>query len=95
MLLGDRREEAQHRSEGDQDIDRRRSRVGGVGVEGAVANVDRSSKALLDPLLKTLTAVVSPHLAGLTGEMLECCLVKIAEKGRRLRAGEAMVHRVV
>ena len=67
----------------------------GVGVEGAVANVDRSSKALLDPLLNTPTAVVTPHLAWLTGEMFERGLVNIAKKGRRLRTDEALLHRVV
>jgi enolase len=63
---------------------------GGYGVEGAVANVDRSSKALLDPLLKLPNAVVTPHLAWLTGETLERSLVVSAEKCRRLRVGEAL-----
>ena len=39
--------------------------------------------------------VVTPHLAWLTTETLERSLVVIAENCRRLRTGEALLHRVV
>jgi phosphoglycerate dehydrogenase-like enzyme len=42
-----------------------------------------------EPLLKL------PNVASLTAETLERSLVVIAENCRRLRAGEALLHRVV
>jgi phosphoglycerate dehydrogenase-like enzyme len=48
-----------------------------------------------DPLLKLPNVVVTPHVAWLTAETLEHSLVVIAENRRRLRAGEALLHRVV
>jgi phosphoglycerate dehydrogenase-like enzyme len=48
-----------------------------------------------DPLLKLSTLVVTPHLAWLTTETLERSLSVIAENGRRLHTGEALLHRVV
>jgi phosphoglycerate dehydrogenase-like enzyme len=48
-----------------------------------------------DPLLKLPNVVVTPHVAWLTAETLERSLVVIAENCRRLRAGEALLHRVV
>jgi len=48
-----------------------------------------------DPLLKLPNVVVTPHLAWLTVETLERSLVVIAENCRRLRTGEALLHRVV
>jgi phosphoglycerate dehydrogenase-like enzyme len=48
-----------------------------------------------DPLLKLPNVVVTPHVAWLTAETLERSLVVIAENCRRLRAGVALLHRVV
>jgi phosphoglycerate dehydrogenase-like enzyme len=48
-----------------------------------------------DPLLKLPNVVVTPHVAWLTAETLERSLVVITENCRRLRAGEALLHRVV
>ena len=48
-----------------------------------------------DPLLRMPNVVVTPHLAWLTAETLERSLAVIAENVRRLRAGEALLHRVV
>jgi phosphoglycerate dehydrogenase-like enzyme len=48
-----------------------------------------------DPLLKLPNVVVTPHVAWLTAKTLERSLVVIAENCRRLRAGEALLHRVV
>jgi phosphoglycerate dehydrogenase-like enzyme len=48
-----------------------------------------------DPLLELSTLVVTPHLAWLTTETLERSLGVIAENSRRLRTGEALLHRVV
>jgi phosphoglycerate dehydrogenase-like enzyme len=48
-----------------------------------------------DPLLRQPNVVVTPHLAWLTAETLERSLAVIAENYRRLRQGEALLHRVV
>jgi phosphoglycerate dehydrogenase-like enzyme len=48
-----------------------------------------------DPLLRLPNVVVTPHLAWLTAETLERSLAVIAENCRRLRQGEALLHRVV
>lgn len=48
-----------------------------------------------DPLLRLPNVVVTPHLAWLTTETLERSLLVIAENCRRLRTGEALLHRVV
>jgi phosphoglycerate dehydrogenase-like enzyme len=48
-----------------------------------------------NPLLKLPNVIVTPHLAWLTTETLERSLAVIAENCRRLRAGEALLHRVV
>jgi phosphoglycerate dehydrogenase-like enzyme len=48
-----------------------------------------------DPLLQLPNVVVTPHLAWLTTETLERSLMVIAENCRRLRAGEALLHRVI
>jgi len=48
-----------------------------------------------DPLLALPNVVVTPHLAWLTAETLERSLVVIGENCRRLRTGEALLHRVV
>jgi phosphoglycerate dehydrogenase-like enzyme len=48
-----------------------------------------------DPLLRQPNVVVTPHLAWLTAETLERSLAVIAENCRRLRQGEALLHRVV
>ncbi|MBO0736689.1 MAG: hydroxyacid dehydrogenase [Alphaproteobacteria bacterium] len=47
-----------------------------------------------NPLLRLPNVVVTPHLAWLTAETLERSLRVIAENCRRLRAGEALLHRV-
>jgi phosphoglycerate dehydrogenase-like enzyme len=48
-----------------------------------------------DPLLRQPNVIVTPHLAWLTAETLERSLAVIAENCRRLRQGEALLHRVV
>jgi phosphoglycerate dehydrogenase-like enzyme len=48
-----------------------------------------------DPLLELSNLLVTPHLAWLTTETIERSLGVIAENGRRLRTGEALLHRVV
>jgi phosphoglycerate dehydrogenase-like enzyme len=48
-----------------------------------------------DPLLQLPNVVVTPHLAWFTTETLERSLMVIAENCRRLRAGEALLHRVI
>jgi phosphoglycerate dehydrogenase-like enzyme len=48
-----------------------------------------------DPLLRLPNVVVTPHLAWLTVETLERSLTVISENCRRLRTGDALLHRVV
>jgi phosphoglycerate dehydrogenase-like enzyme len=48
-----------------------------------------------DPLLTLPNVIVTPHLAWLTTETLERSLTVIAENCRRLRQGEALLHRVI
>jgi len=48
-----------------------------------------------DPLLTLPKVIVTPHLAWLTTETLERSLTVIAENCRRLRQGEALLHRVI
>jgi phosphoglycerate dehydrogenase-like enzyme len=48
-----------------------------------------------DPLFELSNLLVTPHLAWLTTETIERSLGVIAENGRRLRTGEALLHRVV
>jgi phosphoglycerate dehydrogenase-like enzyme len=48
-----------------------------------------------DPVLALPNVVVTPHLAWLTVETLERSLAVIAENCRRLKSGEALLHRVV
>jgi phosphoglycerate dehydrogenase-like enzyme len=48
-----------------------------------------------DPLLKLPNVVVTPHLAWLTAETLERSFGIISENCRRLRTGDALLHRVV
>ena len=48
-----------------------------------------------DPLLKLPNVVVTPHLAWLTAETLERSLGVVSENCRRLRTGDALLHRVV
>ncbi|HMD64446.1 MAG TPA: NAD(P)-dependent oxidoreductase [Stellaceae bacterium] len=55
----------------------------------------REPVATNDPLLELPNVVVTPHLAWLTAETLERSLAVIAENCRRLRTGEALLHRVV
>jgi len=48
-----------------------------------------------DPLLTLPNVIVTPHLAWLTTETLERSLTVIGENCRRLRQGEALLHRVI
>jgi phosphoglycerate dehydrogenase-like enzyme len=48
-----------------------------------------------DPLLRLPNVIVTPHLAWLTAETLERSLGVISENCRRLRTGDALLHRVV
>jgi len=48
-----------------------------------------------DPLLKLPNVVMTPHVVWLTAETLERSMTVISENCRRLRAREALLHRVV
>jgi phosphoglycerate dehydrogenase-like enzyme len=62
---------------------------------GGLDVFSRESVGADDPLLKLPNVVVTPHVAWLMAETLDHSLVVIAENCRRLRAGEALLHRVV
>ncbi len=65
-------------------------------LRGAGLDVfSREPVAADNPLLQMPNVVVSPHLAWLTAETLQRSLAVIAENGRRLGTGDALLHRVV